>query len=115
MSALRTLFGYLIRMGALTKDPTREVALPKLDDARRLLVVDNDLVQLLEAAQRQHSGFRCERDGAILADRSLLIPARATPRSSRGAARPDTTCPGQVMQSLSGAGSAPRSLQTKPT
>jgi site-specific recombinase XerD len=67
LHALRALFAYLVQMGALSEAPTREVALPKKDAALRLLVTDEDLVQLLEAAGRQHSDFRCVRDRAILA------------------------------------------------
>jgi len=65
--AIRALFTYLIKMGALTENPASEVRLPKKDAATRLLVTDDDLVKLLEAAGRQRSDFRCIRDRAMLA------------------------------------------------
>lgn len=67
LHALRSLFAYLTQMGALAANPTLEVRLPKKDAATRLLVTDDDLSRLLDAAGRQHSDFRCVRDRAILA------------------------------------------------
>jgi site-specific recombinase XerD len=64
MRAIRALFGYLVSMSALTDDPSRDVKLPKLDAATRLLVTDEDLGKLLEAAERQRSGLQCVRDQA---------------------------------------------------
>lgn len=67
LQALRSLFTYLVEMGALATNPAVEVKLPKKDAATRLLVTDEDLMRLLEASQRQPSEFRCVRDRAILA------------------------------------------------
>jgi len=68
--ALRSFFAYLGEMGALSSNPAAEVRLPKKDAATRLLVTDEDLARLLEAAGRQHSDFRSVRDRAVL---SVLI------------------------------------------
>src|SRR5262249_25229359 len=67
LHALRALFACLTHMGALSTNPALDVRLPKKDAATRLLVTDDDLRLLLEAAGRQHSEFRCVRDRAILA------------------------------------------------
>jgi site-specific recombinase XerC len=50
----------------LAANPAAEVRLPKKDAATRLLVADEDLVRLLEAAERQRSDFRSVRDRAVL-------------------------------------------------
>jgi len=67
LHALRALFSYLVRMKALSLNPAMEVRLPKKDAATRLLVTDEDLALLLDAAGKQGSDFRCVRDRAILA------------------------------------------------
>jgi site-specific recombinase XerD len=67
LHALRALFGYLTERGALAANPAAEVRLPKKDAATRRLVTDDDLVRLLEAAERQRSEFRSVRDRAVLA------------------------------------------------
>lgn len=65
--AIRALFAYLVRMGAVETNPATEVRLPKKDAATRLLVTDEELVKLWEAAGRQRTDFRCVRDRAVLA------------------------------------------------
>ncbi|HTE17820.1 MAG TPA: phage integrase N-terminal SAM-like domain-containing protein [Armatimonadota bacterium] len=70
LNALRAMFTYLVDMGALATNPAREVRMPKKDAATRLLVMDEDLVKLLEAAERQRTDFRCICDRAVL---SVLI------------------------------------------
>jgi hypothetical protein len=55
------------RDGALPGNPALGVRLPKKDAATRLLVTDDDLGLLLDAAGRQYPDFRCVRDRAILA------------------------------------------------
>jgi site-specific recombinase XerD len=67
LHALRALFGYLAGKGAIAENPALGVRLPKKDAATRPLVTDEDLVQLLQAAERQGSDYRCVRDRAILA------------------------------------------------
>jgi site-specific recombinase XerD len=66
LCAIRGLFTYLVEMGGLETNPALEVRLPKKDAATRLIVTDEDLVKLLEAAERQNSNFRCLRDRAVL-------------------------------------------------
>lgn len=70
LHAIRSMFDYLVKMGALAENPAKEVQLPKKDAAQRLLVTDDDLIKLLEATERQASEFRCMRDRAVL---SVLI------------------------------------------
>lgn len=70
LHALRGLFGYLVEMRAIPENPAKDIRLPKMDAATRLLVTDEDLQQLLEATSRQASDFRCVRDRAVL---SVLI------------------------------------------
>jgi site-specific recombinase XerD len=70
LNAIRALFSYLVEAHVLTASPAAEVRLPKRDAATRLLVGDDDLARLLEAATRQRSEFRCLRDRAVL---SVLI------------------------------------------
>jgi site-specific recombinase XerD len=70
LNAVRALFAYLTEQGAIPENPAIEVKLPKKDAATRLLVTDDDLTKLLEAAERQHSEFRSLRDRAVL---SVLI------------------------------------------
>ena len=66
LNALRALFTFLTASGALAADPAAEVRLPKKDAATRLLVGDEELIALLEAAGRQGADFRCVRDRAVL-------------------------------------------------
>ena len=66
LHASRSLFDSLTRNGAVPTNPAREVRLPKKDAATRLLVTDEDLLALLEAADRQASDCRCVRDRAVL-------------------------------------------------
>jgi site-specific recombinase XerD len=68
--ALRALFGYYTAQGVIAENPMLAIKLPRLDAAQRLLVSDDDLQRLLEAAERQRTDFRCARDRAIL---SVLI------------------------------------------
>lgn len=70
LHAVRAVFTYLVEMGVLPTNPAKEVKLPKKDAATRLTVDDDDLIKLLEAAERQRSDFRCVRDKAVL---SVLI------------------------------------------
>jgi site-specific recombinase XerD len=70
LHSLRSMFDYLVGMGALAENPAKEVRLPKKDAATRLIVTDDDLVKLLEASERQASDFRCVRDKSVL---SVLI------------------------------------------
>lgn len=70
LHALRAVFHYLTEQGVIPANPALEVRLPKKDAAIRLLVTDDDLIKLLDAAKRQRSDFRCLRDQAIL---SVLI------------------------------------------
>lgn len=70
LHALRALFAWLHEKGAVPANPAKEVRLPKKDAAQRLLVTDEDLARLLEAAGRQRTDFRCVRDRAVL---SVLI------------------------------------------
>ena len=67
LNALRALFGYLAAQGVIPENPTLTINMPKLDAAQRLLVSDDDLEKLLEAAERQRTDFRCVRDRAMLA------------------------------------------------
>jgi site-specific recombinase XerD len=68
--AIKALFAYYHKHGAMTENPAAEMKLPKLDPAQRKLVSDEDLAVLLEAAGKQASDYRCVRDKAIL---SVLI------------------------------------------
>lgn len=70
LNALRALFGYLAAQGVIPENPALAIKMPRLDAAQRLLVSDDDLQKLLEAAERQRTDFRCVRDRAIL---SVLI------------------------------------------
>jgi site-specific recombinase XerD len=70
LHAIRALFRYLAEHNVLPSDPSLEVRLPKKDAATRLLVTDEDLIKLLEAAERQRSDYRAVRDRAVL---SVLI------------------------------------------
>jgi site-specific recombinase XerD len=70
MNALRTLYAYLVQMGAVTANPALEVKIPKLDAAERLLVGDEELMKLLAATEQQRQQFRVLRDKALL---SVLI------------------------------------------
>lgn len=64
MHAIRALFAYLAKEKVIDAkaNPTLEVELPKLDAAQRLLVADDDLLRLLDAAERQRTEFRRVRD-----------------------------------------------------
>jgi len=64
---LRSLFRMLVEHGALKENPLATIALPKKDPAQRLLVSDEELVRVLEAAGRQRSTWRAARDQAVLA------------------------------------------------
>jgi site-specific recombinase XerD len=70
LNAIRALFAYLVKMGALVENVALEVKLPKKDAAHRLLVSDEDLTRLLLATEQQRSEFRVLRDKALL---SVLI------------------------------------------
>src|SRR5262249_34302862 len=67
---LRSLYQMLVGHEAVETNPFLEVRLPKKDAARRLLVSDEELVALLEAATRQPDPVRVARDHAVL---SVLI------------------------------------------
>lgn len=67
LHAIRALFKFLAEQGILSENPATEVRLPKKDAANRLLVTDEDLKKLLDAAGKQRSEFRCIRDHAVLA------------------------------------------------
>ena len=64
--ALRALFAFHQEMGLVPGNPAREVRLPKKDAATRLLVSDEELLPVLEAAGRQRNTFRCVREQAVL-------------------------------------------------
>jgi site-specific recombinase XerD len=66
LCAIRSLFRYLVEEGAVAENPAEKVAMPKKDAAQRRLVDSETLEKLMEATQRQHSDFRCLRDGALL-------------------------------------------------
>jgi len=70
LHAIRSLFDYLVQLGAVSSNPAKEVRLPKKDAATRLLVTDEDLIALRQATERQAADFRCVRDRAAL---SVLI------------------------------------------
>lgn len=64
---LRSLFRMLVEHGALKENPLASIALPKKDPAQRLLVTDEELGRVLEAAGRQRCAWRAARDQAVLA------------------------------------------------
>jgi integrase len=57
----------LIEREVLTESPLAKTTLPKKDPARRLLVSDEELMQVIEAAGRQRIAWRSARDQAVLA------------------------------------------------
>jgi site-specific recombinase XerD len=64
---LRGLYRMLTDHGAVEKNAFLEVRLPKKDAAQRLLVSDDELSALLEAATRQPDPLRAARDQAVFA------------------------------------------------
>lgn len=64
---LRSLFRMLVEQGGLKENPLEHIALPKKDPAQRLLVTDEELLLVLEAAGRQRCAWRAARDQAVLA------------------------------------------------
>lgn len=70
LHALRALYRFLTEMRLVANDPVAEVRLPKKDAATRLLVTDDELMQLLAATGRQRGEFRCIRDAAVV---SVLV------------------------------------------
>jgi site-specific recombinase XerD len=67
LAGVRALLGWLHEQGAIPSNPAEGVRMPKKDAATRLLVDDDTLVKLLEAAGRQADDFRAVRDTAVLA------------------------------------------------
>jgi integrase/recombinase XerC len=70
LHAIRALFGFLVTVGILSQDPSREVKLPKKDAAVRRTLDDQVLTDLLDAARNQASDFKSVRDFCVL---SVLI------------------------------------------
>jgi site-specific recombinase XerD len=64
---LRGLYRMLVDHDVVEKSPFGEVRLPKKDAAQRLLVSDEELEALLDAATRQPDPLRAARDQAIFA------------------------------------------------
>jgi hypothetical protein len=58
LHALRALFTFLHSVGLVDCNPALEVRLPRKDAATRLLVTDEDLMTLLQAAGRQRAVWR---------------------------------------------------------
>jgi integrase len=87
MHSIRALFAYLVKEKVIDAkaDPTREVELPKLDAAHRLLVSDEDLARLLEATARQRTERRGTDDGASLLRPACVSQAASGPRAPRAA------------------------------
>jgi integrase/recombinase XerD len=82
---LRGLYRMLVDHEVVEKSPFLDVRLPKKDAAQRLLVADEELEALLEAATRQPDPLRAARDQAIFAimvfcglRRSELLNLRVT-------------------------------------
>jgi integrase/recombinase XerD len=67
LNSIRSLYAYLVQMGAVESNPGLEVRLPKKDAARRRLVSDEELMRLLKACEQQRKEFRVVRDKALLA------------------------------------------------
>jgi site-specific recombinase XerD len=76
--ALRFLFDYMMSQGVMDQNPMMErdhkgkvkIPLPQVNDAERLLVSDDDIQKILEAAARQANDFKAIRDTAVL---SILV------------------------------------------
>lgn len=64
---IRSLFTMLVDREVLPENPVAKITLPKKDPARRLLVSDEELIQVIEAAGRQRIPWRVARDQAVLA------------------------------------------------
>lgn len=64
---IRSLFRMLIELQVVEESPLEKIALPKKDPAQRLLVSDEELARVLEAAGRQRMAWRAARDQAVLA------------------------------------------------
>jgi site-specific recombinase XerD len=64
---LRALYRMLIRQRYVSVNPFLEIELPKKDAARRLLITEEELEVLLEAAGRQGDPMRAARDQAVFA------------------------------------------------
>jgi site-specific recombinase XerD len=66
-AALRSLFRMLLERGVVTENPLQGIAMPKKDPARRPLVSDEELQEVLAAAGSQRIAWRVARDQAVLA------------------------------------------------
>ena len=66
-AALRSLFVLMVDREVLPENPLAKISLPKKDPARRLLVSDEELIQVIDAAGRQRIAWRSVRDQAVLA------------------------------------------------
>ena len=66
-AAIRSLFTMLTEREVFSENPLAKIALPKKDPARRLLVSDEELIQVIEAAGSQRIAWRAARDQAVLA------------------------------------------------
>jgi integrase/recombinase XerC len=64
---IRSLFAMLVEREVVAESPVAKITLPKKDPARRLLVSDEELIQVIEAAGRQRVPWRAARDQAVLA------------------------------------------------
>jgi site-specific recombinase XerD len=64
---LRSLFRMLVRQRFVSANPFLEIELPKKDAARRLLITEEELETLLEAAGRQGDPVRAARVRAVFA------------------------------------------------
>src|SRR4051794_32417588 len=64
---LRALYRMLIRQRYVCVNPFQEIELPKKDAAQRLLITEEELELLLEAAGRQADPVRATRDQAVFA------------------------------------------------
>ena len=64
---LRSLLDLLVDREIVPVNPLEKIALPKKDPAVRLLVSDEELIQVLEAAGRQRIAWRAARDQGVLA------------------------------------------------
>ncbi|MFN3651279.1 MAG: tyrosine-type recombinase/integrase [Armatimonadota bacterium] len=64
---IRSLFRMLVDLQVVEDSPVEKIALPKKDPPQRLLVSDEELLQVLEAAGRQRTAWRAARDQAVLA------------------------------------------------
>jgi integrase/recombinase XerD len=67
LHAIKSVFGYYHKNGAMPDDPSANLVYPRMDSAQRKLISDQELQLLLEATGRQASDYRCVRDRAIIA------------------------------------------------